>query len=64
METSKTLNNDKNVKQDDINIRSVIAFWEIGKWYAALESFCYIMNMSPPMTRNNYDKLVYELHEP
>ena len=65
METSKTLNNDKKGKQYDINIRSVIAFREIGKGYAALlESFCYIMNMPPPMTRNSYDKLVDGLHEP
>ena len=64
METSKRLSNDKKGKQYDINIRSVIAFQEIGKGYAALESFCYIMNMPPPVTRNNYDKLVDGLHEP
>ena len=64
MKTSKTLTNDIKGKQYDINIHSVIAFREIGKGYAALESFCYIMNMLPPMTRNNYDKLVDELHEP
>ena len=56
METSKTLNNDKKGKQYNINIRSFsYTFREIGKRYAALESFCYVMNMPPPMTRNNYD---------
>ena len=45
METSGKLNNDKKGKQYDIDIRSVIAFWEIRKGYAALESFCYIMSM-------------------
>ena len=53
MGTSKTLNNDKKGKQYNINIRSVIAFREIGKRYAALTSFYYTMNMPPPMTRNN-----------
>ena len=62
METSKTLNA-KIVKQYDTNIFSAIAFREIGKGYAALESFCYIMNIPPPLTRNNYDKLVGRLHE-
>ena len=42
METSKALNIDKKSKQYDINIRSAIAFREIRKGYAALESFCYI----------------------
>ena len=26
--------------------------------------FCYMMNTPPPITRNNYDKLVDNLHDP
>ena len=54
----------KKGKKYDINIRSAIAFREVGRGYTALESFCYIMNMPPPMTRNNYDKLGDSLDEP
>ena len=33
----------KKGKKYDINIRAAIAFREIGRGYAALESFCYIV---------------------
>ena len=64
METSKTLNDNKEGKQFDINNHSVIAFRETGKGHAALESFCYVKNTPPPMIRDNYDKLVDILYEP
>ena len=34
----------------DINLRTIIAFREIGKGYAGLKSFRGFMNMLPPMT--------------
>ena len=38
----------------DVNLRAVIAFREIGGGLAAMETFCTIMNMKPPMTTKNY----------
>ena len=46
----------------DINLRTVIAFREIGKGYESMKNFCAIMNMPKPMTRCSYDKCIDEIH--
>ena len=62
--TIELLDNNKIGKQYDINIHSIMAFRETGKGYAALESFYYKINISPSMTKNNYDTILDNLHEP
>ena len=37
---------------NDINLRSVVAFREMGKGHGAMET-CEFMNMPPPMRRKN-----------
>ena len=39
-------------------------FREIEEGYAALKSFCYIMNMPPPMARSNCDNILHKLCGP
>ena len=34
----------------DDNLRAILAFREIGKGYAGVETFCGYMNIPPPMT--------------
>ena len=43
--------------QLEINLRTILAFREIGKGHCAMERFCSVMNMPPPMTDNNYGKI-------
>ena len=45
-----------------VNTRAVIAFREIGKGYAAIDSFALCMNMPPPMTKNNFNVINKLLH--
>ena len=37
-------------KPFDVNLRTLLAFREIGKGHAGRETFCGCMNMPPPMT--------------
>ena len=41
----------------DINIRTIMAFREIGKGYSALETFCGIMNMPAPMNVKAFNEM-------
>ena len=49
-------------KQYEVNIRSVMAFREFGKDYSAIETFCAVMNMPPPMTNKNVYAINSKLH--
>ena len=40
-----------------INLRSVVAFREMGEGHRAMET-CGFMNMPPPMTKKNYHKCI------
>ena len=40
----------------DINLRSVLAFREIGKGHKAVSTFCGFMNISKPISKTQYDK--------
>ena len=46
----------------DVNIRTVSAFREIGRGYAAIETFCGFMNMPPPMNKTTYQDIVDGMH--
>ena len=45
-----------------INTRTVLAFRELGKGHAAIQSFARCMNMPPPMTVKNYNNINDTLH--
>jgi len=47
----------------EVNIRTVMAFRNLGIGYEGLENFCMQMNMHKPMTRNNYGKVIDSLHD-
>ena len=46
----------------DMNLRTVLAFREIGNGYEALCNFCTIMNMAKPMTVTSYENCLDEIH--
>ena len=48
----------RGAKHFDVNLRSILAFREIGKLGTALKSFCGYMNMPPPMTINTYNDTI------
>ena len=41
----------------EINYRCIIGFREIGRGLDALQTFCQFANLTPPMTRKNYDNI-------
>ena len=45
----------------DVNLRTVIAFREIGCGYKYIEKFCGLMNLPPPVKERNYQKQVNKL---
>ena len=49
-------------KSYDFNMRSIIAFQEMGLGYGNIVMFCNIMNMPPPMSNSSYVNLQSELH--
>ena len=56
----------KNVKVSehsryDLNVRSIVAFREIGRGLAHMETFSRIMNMPPPLSKSNYQELVNDM---
>ena len=53
----------KGQKAFDVNIRSVYAMRSCGQGYNALENLCGIMNLPPPVTKNNYSKLSHTLRD-
>ena len=42
----------------DVNVRSIIAFREIGRGMTHIERFNRVMNMCPPFSHSNYDEMV------
>ena len=46
----------------DINIRTILTFREIGNGHTAIETFCGLMNMPPPMTVNTYHETIANMH--
>ena len=55
--TSKTVKTPKGRPPFDINLRSVIAFREIGKGLTAMKKYCGFMNMPNTMNKTAYKKL-------
>ena len=47
----------KGMKAFGVNIRSVYTMRSCGLGYNALEMFCGLMSLPPPMIKNNYQKL-------
>ena len=45
----------------DVNIRSIIAFREIGRGLSHIETFHRIMNMSPPYSHSTFDDTVKDV---
>ena len=45
-----------------INIRSILAFREIGKGHSAIETFCGLKNMPPSMTSKTYEETIENMH--
>ena len=45
-----------------INIRTISAFKEIGQRYAAVETFCGLMNMLLQMNKPTYQVILLNLH--
>ena len=48
-------------KRYDVNVRSIVAFREIGRGFAHIERFSRIMNMFPPYARSNYLGMVKDM---
>eukprot|EP00112_Aurelia_sp_Birch-Aquarium-sp1_P005886 Seg1664.3 transcript_id=Seg1664.3/GoldUCD/mRNA.D3Y31 product="hypothetical protein" protein_id=Seg1664.3/GoldUCD/D3Y31 len=46
----------------DLNVRSVLAFREIGRGYEGMQTLAIFMNLSPPVTRSKYDAINKKLH--
>lgn len=65
----KTVSSSRKVKKSekrksfDINLRTPIAFREIGRGYTSIRKFCGIMNMSTPMTKFAYELNVKRLNK-
>ena len=49
-------------KPFEVNVRSVIAFREIGKGNEAMRTFTTIMNMPPPLSHQPYSDINLSLH--
>ena len=57
---SKSLKTDESSRYD-VNVRSIIAFREIGRGLSHIETFNQIMNMPPPYTHSTYDDMVKDV---
>ena len=44
-------------KPFEVNVRSAIAFREIGKGYEAMHTFTTMMNMPPPLSYQSYNDI-------
>ena len=56
--TSNQINSNKDnrsrrIKTLEINVRHVYGFWSIGVGHKLLTKLCYLLNMQPPMTKND-----------
>ena len=51
------------LKPFEVNLRVVMAFREIGRGREAMCTFTAIMNMPPPLTNHNYDRINSKLHK-
>ena len=47
--------------RSDVNLRSIIAFREIGRGLHQIERFNRVMNMYPPYSHSNYDDMVKDV---
>ena len=57
LSSSKTVNSNlRGSKSYEINLRTCIAFREIGRGYKSISSFCKLMNTPPPMDSKSYRK--------
>ena len=54
---SEKVNGSPGKQPFDVNLRMALAFREIGKGHKALSTFSTFMNMPPPMTKNNFQKI-------
>ena len=55
--TSRTVKTaKKGQKSYELNLRTCIAFREMGKGYKSIRDFCKIMNIPPPMDPKSYRK--------
>ena len=61
--TSKKIKTPKGHPPFDINMRSVIAFREIGKGHTAMQKFGGFMNMPSVLTQNSYAGLVTNIQK-
>ena len=46
----------------DVNVRAVLGFRDFGKGHTAVEMFCGLMYMSPPMTSKPYQDTIEYMH--
>lgn len=53
----------KGNNRHEVNLRTVMAFREIGKGYASIVQFCSVMNMPPPFNKKVYNRINELLHE-
>lgn len=53
-----TSNYEYNKKGFDINKRIIYCMRLLGHGYAGINFFCTIMNLTKPMTKNNFEKLI------
>ena len=61
--TSREVERDgRGAKPFDINIRAIVAFREIGRGHASIETFCGYMNMPPPMMEATYNNAINTMH--
>ena len=61
--TSKEiLSTGRGTKGYEINTAAVVTFREIGHGYQALETFCGMMNMPPPMNKNSFYRTSSNVH--
>ena len=58
--TSKSLNADE-CNRYDVNIRSIVAFREIGRGLSHIETFNRVMNMPPPFSHSTYDDTIKDI---
>ena len=63
MSSSKSVESvERGAKSYEINVRSCIAFREIGRGFKNMESFMKVMNSPPPMDSKTYRKIYDKLH--
>lgn len=61
--SSSRLDKSDDKSRFEVNLRSVMAFREIGKGLTALESFCSVMNMPSPVSNVGYARINNLLHK-